>query len=261
MEHVFAPSFLYGFACILPAAIWIFSLVGWMIQDEIGPLEGWISIGVVLGLVVMAFTSKNETFSLISATSLWLGGAIYPFVKIAHTNRENLKIDVELMQAAYSQLDQKNNNVGAKVQLAKLLYKRGAYAHAIHLLTEATSAAPELLDEERRTLRMWESLHGKVAESRQIRCPKCSKLTPGTERYCRGCTGPVLIYAAGGLNVMSTAPMKMFYIWAAAVSIIVLVPGLAMTLPAGVAIGCILAVVAVALILILRASKNAIGDG
>lgn len=228
-----------------------------MITDEVGAVEGWVGIGIVIGLQVLAFTATKEFVSAGSAASLWLAGVIYPFVRVGLTNRANLQIDVDIMEAAYRQLDEKQTNVGAKVQLAKVLHRRGQYISALTLLTDAVEASGDGLEDEKRVLRNWESQHGKASRSRRVRCPRCNAMTPGSERYCRNCAGPVLIYLAGGLNILSTAPLKMFYIWAAAVCMVIVAPGLAMTLPLPVAIGSIVGIVLIALYLMYRSGRSA----
>ncbi len=246
---------------ILPAAVWAFALVGWMITDEIGSVEGWTGIGAVVGLVVVAFTTKIELLSLGACIGLWVAGVLYPLIRLGMINRANLQIDVEIMESAYRQLDEKNNDIGAKVQLARVLYKRGAHATAIGLLAEAVQSGPEGMDQEARTLRIWQSLHGESPKGRKIRCLRCGGLTPANERYCRKCTGPVLIYEAGGLNVLRTAPLKMFYVWLITVSLVILAPGFAVALPFPVAAACILALVLLAVLLMHRTARGAVGQG
>lgn len=225
------PILPFAVVSMIPAVAWTVSIVGWMISDEVGSLEGTFSIGLVFSLCVLAITTTEVMVSMAACFSLLIAGAIYPLVKVHLHRRAHLMIDLDIMRSAYRQLDAKSTNVGAKVQLAKMCYKRGLIGPALALMKEAVADAPTALQDEKRTVDVWESMHGKSLSDREIRCPRCSATNKPSERYCRHCKSALLINLAGGGQLMNGTPLRVFWVWVVAVATLIVAPALAIVLP------------------------------
>jgi hypothetical protein len=244
---------------IFPAALWVVTIVGWLIGEEIGTFEGTFAIGLVFGLALLAIRSSDPMISLAACVSLVISGGVFPFIRTALNRREHLMIDIGQMKSAYRQLDAKATNVGAKVQLAKMCYRRGLHSSAMALMEEAVSAAPDLLEDEKRMLRTWESEHGPTAKERDVRCPKCMAMNRSSVRYCKRCGTALLISLAGGAALLRGEPLRVFWMWTIAAAVLVVCPALALTLepvPAILAVSLILLLSGILFYRILRSFKR-----
>jgi len=253
------PVLPFAIVSMIPAIIWVASIIGWMIADEVGTFEGLFSIGLVFGLCVLAVTTSEVMVSMSACFSLLIAGAIYPLVKYHLNQRAHLMIDIDIMRSAYRQLDTKATNVGAKVQLARMCYKRGVIGPAVAIMREAVESAPNVLEDEKRTLNAWESLHGKSVAEREVRCTKCFATNAPNTRYCKKCGTALLINLAGGGKALDGTPLRVFWVWLVAVSTLVMAPGLAIALPLGFAVPAIIALLILSALLlyrILRTPKN-----
>lgn len=228
------PKFFFTIAAIIPTAVWVVAIVGWLIADEVSPIEGIIALLMVVGIYILVVKADEPMVSLGAAMGLIVGGALYPLTRSALNARAHIKIDVDMMKAAYRMLDAKEANVGAKVQLSKLCYKRGLIGPAIALLDDAVNSAPALLEDERKLLTKWQSDH-KHLQSRELRCPRCTAVNPAANRYCQRCGTATLLKLAGGGLILSGTPLKAFWIWVLTVSALVGVPFLASSLSPGLA--------------------------
>jgi hypothetical protein len=240
------PGLILGFFALFPAALWVVTLVGWMITDEIGMLEGIFGISAVLALLFITAQVKEPFFGMMAVLALMVAGILYPVIRSAMSSRAHLQIDMDLMWAAYRLLDARRTNVGAKVQLAKLCYKRGLTASAIALLRDAVDSAPELLKDEKKVLQLWESEQARMGPTPSfLQCPKC--LSPNTinSRYCRHCGVAILLHLAGRSWIQNTILLNAFYIWAITVAALVLVPYALHALPP------VYAAIAIILILVM----------
>lgn len=246
------PILPFAVVSMIPAVAWMVSIVGWMISDEVGSLEGSFSIGLVFSLCILAITTTEVMVSMAASFSLLIAGAIYPLVRVHLHRRAHLMIDMDIMRSAYRQLDARSTNVGAKVQLAKICYKRRLIGPALALMKEAVADAPTALQDEKRTIEVWEAMHGRSLSARDIHCPRCSAPNKPSERYCRRCKSALLIGLARGGQLMDGTPLRVFWVWVIAVATLILAPALAIILPRGVAIPSILALLVLSGLLLYR---------
>ncbi|MCH8273983.1 MAG: zinc ribbon domain-containing protein [Armatimonadetes bacterium] len=251
-----SPTLFFAFLAIGPAAAWIVSIAGWMITDDVGLFEGLFGIGTVFGLFILAISTAEPFLSMAAVTALVIAAVLYPLVRVALYTRAHVRIDIELMWSAYRLLDAKRTNVGAKVQLAKMCYKRGLNGPAIALLKAAVESAPEMLKDERKVLRLWESEHGPKVAQYDVRCPKCGRPNAATSRYCRKCGTAHLIQLAGGTWLGSGVALRAFWIWVVSVAAFVLAPALAVTLPPVVAIMSVVGVLVVSGVMFFRVLRG-----
>ncbi len=257
MESVLEnPVLPFAIVSMIPAAAWVVSIIGWMISDEIGNVEGFFSIGLVFGLCVLAVTTSHVAIAMAACFSLLVAGGMYPLVRGQLNRRAHLMIDLDIMRSAYRQLDTKNTNVGAKVQLARMCYKRGMVGSAVALMDEAVGVAPNLLEDERRTLESWRALHGKTVSQRDVRCPKCNATNKPSERYCQHCKVALLINLAGGGQVLKGTPLKVFWLWLVAVASLVVAPALAFSLAAAYAVPAILGLLTLSGLVLYRILRS-----
>lgn len=247
------PGVIFGLLTLLPAALWTVTLVGWMITDEIGVFEGIFGIGAVLALLFVSAQAKEPVFGILAVLALVTAGILYPLIRSAISSRAHLQIDMDLMWSAYRLLDNKRTNVGAKVQLAKLCYKRGLIAPAVALLRDAIDVAPDLLKDERKTLRLWESeLAHTGTTPNYLQCPRCRHHNAINSRYCRHCGSAILLHLAGGSWIQNTLLLNAFYIWAITSAALILVPYALHALSPVYASLVIFAILAMSLLLFYR---------
>ncbi len=226
------PGLIFGLLALIPATLWTVTLVGWMITDEIGVIEGIFGISAVLALLFITAQTKEPLFGITAVLALAVAGILFPFFQRAMSSRAHLQIDMDLMWAAYRLLDAKRTNVGAKVQLAKLCYKRGLLTPAIALLRDAVESAPELLKDEKKVLRIWESEQARAGSAQNVlQCPKCHFNNTVNSRYCRHCGSAILLHLAGGSWIQNNLVLNAFYIWAITVAALILAPYALHTLP------------------------------
>ena len=227
---------LLVFACITWGflLVWIMSLLHWTIQGEIDAPFGilGITIGLALGAIAISPPKNNEMLTPIIAVAVVSTVALYIPIRSAINRHELVAIDMDAIERAYQQLEERPNNVGARFKIAKLVYGRGLHGHAIKLADEALKNMPDdFFAEEHKLVDMWKRQAHDTASFRALPCVECGTSNPPGELYCRKCGAKFLLDQAKGRWIGRTMIRKLMAVWIALLGVFVGIPTCFAALP------------------------------
>lgn len=246
-----------GIACMAwtAVAVWVVSLVGWMIQGEVDALFGLAGIGVGVALGYFSFNPPTESLRVFMALSIVVTAIAYPFVRAALTKRALVAIDVEAMEDAYELLRLKPDNHSLKLKIARILYERGQVQPALAIGIEASKHLSEnLFAEEHRMVGRWRRQNPAVKGDRPILCSNCGHPNASGTVFCESCQAPYLLDLARGAWVGREFARKLIAAWVAGILALAGIP-LASSLPPAAAIIVIVAIMAGAIFLLWTAFR------
>lgn len=229
-----AGSLGYFIGCLVwaPIAVWVFALLGWAIMGEIDALFGVVGamLGVALGGAIMLHPNPDlKPYLVFGVFSLV---AVFPSLRSMVQKRELAMIDIESIERAYEQLEERPDGFGPKLRIARLIFPRGLRAHAIVIAEEALKPFPRsMVEDELRQVRLWKaSTHPQ--DYRPLRCLECGTESPVGTLFCRKCRAPIMLQYAKGAWTGKRAARRLLAAWVASMAGLVGIPIAATSMPA-----------------------------
>lgn len=234
------PETLIG-GCITWAflLLWILSLLHWMIQGDIDTGYGLIGIviGIFLGIMAISPPPGNELVTPLIAGAVVLTVVLFVPMRSAFARHALVAIDMDAIERAYEQLEERPNNVGARFKIARLIYARGLHGHAIKLAEEALKGMPaDFFQEEHKLVDMWKRQGVDSSTFRDVPCVECGYNNPPGELYCKRCGSKFLLDQAKGRWMGRSMVRKLIAGWVAVIGVFVGMPISATSLPPGAAL-------------------------
>lgn len=230
-----------GILVWIPIAIWVVSMIHWMVLGEIDAGHGIVSI--LLAVTLGFFTSNPPIpemapvfFLLVLATVV-----VFPYLRSAFRRHELAMIDVESMEGAYEALVQKPDNDGALLRIATIAYSRALPGHAVRIAERALANLPaQHYKSETAMVADWKRKITDPEHFRPVPCQSCGKMVNPGEIVCAGCGSRFLIDYARGAWVSVELAKKLLASWMALILIAVGIPSAVRWLPPGFAVFVIL---------------------
>ena len=214
--------------------VWIMSLLHWTIQGDIDLPWGILGIGLGLALGVLVITppAGSEYLAPVVAVVVIASVALYVPIRSVINRHELIAIDMDAIDRAYQQLEERPNNVGARFKIAKLVYGRGLHGHAIKLADEALKNMPEdFFSEEHKLVDQWKRQSHDTASFRALPCVECGSSNPPGELYCHKCGAKFLLDQAKGRWIGRAMIRKLLAVWVALLGVFVGIPTALAALP------------------------------
>ena len=224
------------FGCITWAflIVWILSMVHWTIQAEIDTGFGIIAIifGIGLGFLVFNPPAGNDFISPLVTLTVVASVILFIPLRSLINRHELVAIDMDAIDRAYRQLEERPNNVGARFKIAKLIYQRGLHGHAIKLADDALQNMPQdFFAEEHKMVDMWKRAGHDADTFKALSCVECGAHNPPGELYCKGCGAKFLLDQAKGKWIGRAMVRKLMAVWVAMLGVFVGIPVSAVALP------------------------------
>ncbi|MCB8933148.1 MAG: hypothetical protein M9921_12530 [Fimbriimonadaceae bacterium] len=234
-EH---PLVFFG-GCVvwIPVAIWVISLVHWMIQGDIDVVFG--IPGVIAAFVLGGFTLNPPTPALspVFLMVAVLGVVLFPSLRAALDRRALARIDDESLASAHDALKEKPDNVGARLRIARVIAQKGLPGHAAAIAYAALHGLPEAhFTAELREAAKWKAQGAYPDASRPIVCAACGESNGPGDLYCSRCRAPFLLDWAQGRWSGDRTARKLVAVWISAILAMVGIPSAAAALPPVVAV-------------------------
>lgn len=237
--------FVSGCLVWVPVAVWVLSLIQWMVLDEIDVLFGipGVMAGVMLGAATMS--PPHPSLSPLFLAVAFLTVLLFPGLRTSLNRRALHRIDVESLAGAYKALAMKPDNVGLLLKAARIVSAKGLPAHAAAVAESALQGLPtHLFEAELRELGVWRAQAQYPGVPQQVSCLECGAQNPPAGLHCRGCHAPYLLHWVEGRWVDGRRAGKFVSTWIAAVGALVAIPYVAMTLNPGLALAATVAILA-----------------
>lgn len=225
-------SFLSAFIVWVPVAIWIISLVNWMVTAEIDMVSGIMGIMLAIAVGFLAVNPPHPSLAPVFVVIAVVTIAVAPVTRAAMNRAALQSIEVEAIERAYEMLSTKPDNFGAKIRLARALWGKGIRSHAVAIADGALRNAPEqMFTDEHRMLKQWKSSEDESPGVQRIRCVDCGVPNSPGGMFCSRCGAPFLLDYAQGKWVKSGVIKRVTAGWIAAVVALVAIPSAAVLLP------------------------------
>jgi hypothetical protein len=120
-------------ACLvmIPVAIWIVSMVGWMVQGDVDFLPGALSIAMALALALGAMNPPLPWMGPLCFLAALLTVVAFVPIRKAIAARDLRQIDDDQLRGAYEAWQRHPGNVAAVYRMATLMAQKGKYAQAV----------------------------------------------------------------------------------------------------------------------------------
>ncbi len=212
-------------SCIIwiPIAIWVVSLIQWMVVGEIEGLYGAIGLFAIIGLGILAVSPPVKGLSLWIFFGVSASIVVYPILKTIMNRSSLAAIDSEQIDRYYSELLIRPDNVGAQVKLAELFFIRGLPADAIALGEEALKSMPQnLFRSEHQMVSAWKMQTVGADLLRTFACLRCHQKSPAGKIHCVHCGYQSNVELAKGRWSSDSVVGKFLAAW---ISILILIVG------------------------------------
>lgn len=252
-----------AFGCFIwaPLAVWIVSLVHWMVMGEIDAISGVFGIFVAFGMGYLGLNPPFPDLPMILFVASLATVALAPMTRVAMNRSALSALDVEAIGRAYELLASKPDNFGAKFRLARSLYNKGIVGHAIAIADSALKNVPErMFPEEFRMLQQWKAHAGKLDAQERIRCFECGVPNYPGAVFCSRCGAPYLLDYAQGRWMKSTMVKRVLVTWIFAMLCVIGIPTAAVIMPLFLSIPTILLLMALGIILLVSGFKESGGN-
>ena len=175
----------------IPIAVWIISMVHWMISGEVETLFGLITIGVAIGLGMVAVNPPGPSLSPLIFCAVCATVLFFPLARLAMNRHALASIDIEQLEKYYAALLARPDNAGALIRLAELLYIRGFPSNAIALGEKALVALPaNLFRAEHKMVNAWKFQVSGRNSFAATTCLNCGHSNNPIDLHCQNCAAP-----------------------------------------------------------------------
>jgi hypothetical protein len=243
-EALFENPLVVAAGCVIwiPLAIWIVSLVHWMVMGDIEPITGVIGLGLAFGLGVASLVAELRAYNGFFLAAAIGTVALYPFLRQALDRREINKLDLETFEKAYAAAALRPDNIGARFKVAEIAFQRGYPGHAVKLVEGyMPNLDKRMFWEEHRLFSNWVKGGIPPAAFEPLACLGCGTATPVDRLHCPKCGAPVLLEHVRGRALNRGLAKKLLLAWMAMVATLAGLPvASALPGPAGIALVAIL---------------------
>jgi hypothetical protein len=200
----------------IPVAIWTVSLIQWMITQDVDGLSGFFGVCLGIVLAILTFKPPEPIWSPICFAVVCLTVLLFPVVRAGIDKRALISIDLDTLAKAYRTLEERPDNLGARMKVARLVYNRGLNSHAVGLAERALKGLPEsLFTDEYKLLATWRLAGGPGGiRPQMLPCLECGLPNPPGELHCARCGAPFLLHHARGNWLGPNLARKVVSFWA-----------------------------------------------
>jgi hypothetical protein len=220
-------SALIGCLAWIPLAVWIVSIVQWIISGDIDFLSGFLGIWLAIGLgyVAMNPPTGRPVASALTFLAIVVTSAMIPWLRNALNRRELRSIDVQALERALDLARKNPANPLVKFKVATLVYRLGHPSHALALAESCLASMPEQhFMEEHKVVKGWRQVVGRPDPPQPLECIECGHRNMPGSIFCAGCGAPVLLDRLRGRFVSGDVARKLFLGWIGMVVLLVGIP-------------------------------------
>ncbi|MFZ4508642.1 MAG: hypothetical protein ACOYON_13185 [Fimbriimonas sp.] len=227
----------------IPLAIWIVSMVHWMIMGEIEWTFGFLGIFLALMLGWTALNPPTPTMPVFTLAATVGTMIMFPFVRASLNRRELNSMEIEQVEKAYQSLALRPDNPLAAYKIAKMAYSKGFHGQALAVMETLIANLPKRhYPDEHRTYVRWKQTTPPDL-IRPLPCVECGVYNDPARLHCMACGSPVLLDHIKGRFLGRSMGRKLVVGWLGMVSLLAGIP-LASSLPPAAGILLILALLA-----------------
>ena len=187
-------QFVLTFLVWVPVGIWIYTVLSWMIMNDIDTGPGILGIGAALGLGMATSFAPNRDIIWLPFTLSVLTILIYPLVNDSWRKYQLHLIEVDQIDSVYERLRFNRGDVYGRIRLSEKLYEQGIRHPAIALLDGALKGQPkDLFQNELNHLANWKRDLNGIPVRTEALCFRCGHLNKLGDCFCTQCGAEFLL--------------------------------------------------------------------
>ncbi len=185
---------ILAFAVWVPVGVWVYTVIGWLVMDEVDTSVGLLALGVGISLGVAGSFAPDRSYAWVPFSVALVTVILYPLVNESWRKHELFKIELERIGNIYERLRMNRADVYGKTTLAMLMYERGLLHPAAALMSGALKGQPkDLFQNEFKALARWQQELGGVPLRTETQCLRCGVSNAGEDCFCRRCGAEYLV--------------------------------------------------------------------
>lgn len=207
-------QFILTFLVWLPVGVCIYTVISWMVMDEIDSGVGILALGAAFGLGIATSFAPDRTIVWLPFSMAVVTVLAYPFVSESWRKYQLFQIDVEQIETIYERLKVNRGDVYGMMRLSEKLYERGVQHPAIALLDGALRGQPkDLFQNELKLLANWKRDLGTVPLRTETTCVRCGMANGVGVCFCLRCDSEFLLDIVRKRWVGFSAWGLLFAVW------------------------------------------------
>lgn len=223
-------AFCFGFVMFIPVAVWVVSLIHWMIGGEVDSIVGTLGIFLALFLMGIAIRPPVQWLSPVIFVGMLLLAAVLPFVRRSMLERELRKMEMEKFERHVVALLERPDRTISRMEVARALRAWGYAGHALALAEPIKAAPARMMDAEKREIRQWEASF-QPQHDKTIPCLRCGFGGDPSQLRCPRCQSSYVVMYLRRQVVMPELAKKLMLGWILGVGLMLAIPSVVMLVP------------------------------
>lgn len=238
--------------------VWMMTLVHWTVAGDVDWTFSLTAFVVGLGMAALVVYPPVPWIGPLVFCVMILTMIAFPFVRAAVNKDQLRRIDLDRLENYYRAIEEKPDNIAARLKVASVLYDRGFVGPAVALADSALDGQrKDFFRDEIRMLEDWKRQVRSPLAFRQLRCLRCGTMCEPSQTHCASCSAPVLLEHARGVWVGSDLARRAVGAWIVLVVMIAAIPAAASALPAWASVPLIVALLMLGVFVGIRAFRPA----
>lgn len=223
-------SAMFGCVMMIPVAIWVISILHWMISGDLDVLAGILGIGLSIFLLILGIRPPVDWLSPLIFCGMIVLAIVLPFIRKSMNDRALRLIEIETLERHLSAVVERPDRMMSRIEAAARLVQFGLVGHAVGIASPVLQLPIRNMDQEKKLVQRWISMRN-TQNGRIVPCLKCGANGNEEAILCPQCGAPYLaIYLRGGVHA-GTLARKLILGWTLGVGMLLAIPAVAVTAP------------------------------
>lgn len=218
-------AFMAGCVAFIPVAIWVISMVNWMIMGEVDGIFGTLAIGVAITLGIFTANPPRPELAPLFLLALLVMICLWPVIRASADARLDHVSKLDEIDRAYERLSLGRRDPGAIFKLAAACHQLGMKGPAMVMAEEVLPQLDKKYFGEQHALyeswRRETPIHGMFNPTT---CPNCGEQNGPGLPFCPRCGEPQYLTLAENGWRPSSLSARVIGAWISGITVIVVIP-------------------------------------
>ncbi len=248
-------TFLAGCVSVIPVAIWVISMINWMIMGEVDGIFGTLAITVAIILGFFTIVPPRPDLGPLFLVGIVAMICMWPVLKASADLRLNHIAKLDELDRAYERLGLGRRDPGAIFKLAAACYSLKMRGPAIVMAEEVLPKLDvKYFADQHSMYREWKTVPPVPGMFSPTKCPACRLANGPGIPFCPHCGEPQYLTIAEKGWKPNSFTFKILGAWVAGTSVLIVIPVIgSSSWPVPLKLGLILVLVAAAGYALVRA--------
>lgn len=239
-------------ACLIAGAYPVLKLIGWWLDGSLEPLVAGLGLFLYMVMLVMV-TMLPPAFAIPIVLVIIVSAGMIPYFSQVSDQRQLTKMADAKIEQCIQALERNERDAPARMELARILHKKGDLDLAISHMEWTLQQFPSLGLRIRPDLESWKRERARLGEPPPVFCHRCKAENPPGSVQCRSCGAAFGVRAGMKQGIEKDGgPVKIIRTWILMASLVLLGTFLFLSLPAIIAAPILAASVLVGSVIFLR---------